>query len=64
MTDGAGQRLPYVQSIAGCLPAAIGDHGLSEAELAATLAKLAPHLGRLADDERLGKRRCSASQHR
>ncbi len=55
MTDGAGQRLPYVQSIAGCLPAAIGDHGLSEAELAATLAKLAPHLGRLADDERLGK---------
>ncbi|MEQ1614172.1 MAG: glucose-6-phosphate isomerase [Hyphomicrobiaceae bacterium] len=48
-------RLPYVQSIAGCLPGAIGEHGLSESELLATLAKLSPHLTRLADDEMLGR---------
>ena len=48
-------RLPYVQSIAGCLPGAIGEHGLSEAELASWLAKLAPHLSRLADDDALNR---------
>ena len=51
----AAARLPYVQSIAGCLPGAIGAHGLSEAELAAWLAKLAPHLTRLADDDALNR---------
>jgi glucose-6-phosphate isomerase len=54
-TTVTSQRLPYVQSIAGCLPGAIGKHGLSESELAATLAKLAPHLTRLADDDVLGR---------
>ena len=48
-------RLPYVQSIAGCLPGAIGEYGLSEAELASWLAKLAPHLSRLADDDALNR---------
>jgi glucose-6-phosphate isomerase len=48
-------RLPYVQSIAGCLPGAIGEHGLSESELASWLAKLAPHLSRLADDDALNR---------
>ena len=48
-------RLPYVQSIAGCLPGAIGAYGLSEAELASWLAKLAPHLSRLADDDALNR---------
>ena len=48
-------RLPYVQSIAGCLPGAVGAHGLSESELAGWLTKLAPHLNRLADDDALNR---------
>ena len=51
----AAPRLPYVQSIAGCLPGAVGPHGLSEVELAGWLAKLAPHLTRLADDDALNR---------
>jgi glucose-6-phosphate isomerase len=54
-TGAAAQRLPYVQSIAGCLPGAIGDHGLSETELAAALTQLAPHLTRLIDDDIMGR---------
>ncbi len=48
-------RLPYVQSIAGCLPGAIGEHGLNETELASWLTKLAPHLSRMADDDALNR---------
>ncbi len=55
MTSTSTAQLPYVQSIAGCLPGTIGDHGLGEAELAAILAKLAPHLTRLADDDVMGR---------
>jgi len=51
----ASPRLPYVQSIAGCLPGAIGEHGLSESELLALLGQISPHLTRLADDEMLGR---------
>lgn len=46
---------PYLQSIAGSLPAAIGQHGLSEAELGDWLGRVAPHLSRLADDDVLGR---------
>ena len=51
----AAPQLPYVQSIAGCVSGAIGDHGLSESELLAFLGKLSPHLARLVDDEMLGR---------
>jgi glucose-6-phosphate isomerase len=47
---GAGER--YRQSIAGCLEAAIGRHGLSEAELGRWLDRLAPAIGRLKADYR------------
>jgi len=40
----------YRQSIAGCLEGAIGRHGLSQAELASWLDRLAPALSRLQDD--------------
>lgn len=41
---------PFVQSVTGCLASAIGPHGLSDAELARSLAKLTPELARLKDD--------------
>jgi glucose-6-phosphate isomerase len=47
---GAGQ--PYRQSVAGCLDAAIGRHGLSEAVLAPWLDRLGPALARLQEDYR------------
>ncbi|MFL5519803.1 MAG: glucose-6-phosphate isomerase [Gemmatimonadales bacterium] len=45
----------YRQSIAGCLDGAIGSHGLSEAQLARWLGRLAPALARLKEDERSGR---------
>jgi len=42
----------YHQSIAGCLDGAIGRHGLSEAELASWLDRLAPAIAGLQDDYR------------
>ncbi len=53
--QGATGGLPYVQSIAGCLPAAVGTFGLSESELGLWLGKLGPHLTRLTDDDALGR---------
>lgn len=46
---------PYVQSIAGCLDGAIGDHGLDTATLASWLAKLSPALERLKQDYSTGR---------
>ncbi len=48
--DDAGH--PYRQSIAGCLDAAIGPYGLSEAELGRWLERLTPAIARLQDDYR------------
>ncbi len=45
----------YRQSIAGCLEGAIGRHGLSQAEFAAWLDRLAPALTGLQDDYRTGR---------
>jgi glucose-6-phosphate isomerase len=39
--------LPYVQSVNGCLEAAIGGHGLAAADLSARLARLEPGLAAL-----------------
>jgi glucose-6-phosphate isomerase len=47
----AGQAF-YSQSVDGCLDAAIGGHGLSEAELTRWRDRLAPAIGRLQDDYR------------
>src|SRR5689334_1307008 len=46
------QPLPYTQSIAGCLDGAIGEHGLTGAELARWLDPLAPAIAALQDDYR------------
>jgi glucose-6-phosphate isomerase len=46
---------PYRQSIAGCLSGAIGEHGLSEAELGRWLDKLGPALHDLKDDHATGR---------
>jgi len=48
-------NLPYSQSIAGCLGGAIGSHGLSEAQLASWLGRLAPAIARLKEDHRSGR---------
>ena len=48
-------NLPYSQSIAGCLGSAIGSHGLSEAQLASWLGRLAPAIARLKEDHRSGR---------
>jgi glucose-6-phosphate isomerase len=53
MRDESG--LLYKQSIAGCLEAAIGQHGLSDIELARWLDRLAPAVARLQDDCRSGR---------
>jgi len=45
----------YRQSIAGCLTGAIGEHGLSEAELGRWLGKLAPALHDLKADHASGR---------
>jgi glucose-6-phosphate isomerase len=45
----------YAQSTAGCLEAAIGRHGLSEAEHARWLDRLSPAIARLQDDYRTGR---------
>src|SRR5262245_39121050 len=45
----------YRQSIAGCLGGAIGEHGLSEAELGRWLEKLAPALHDLKADHASGR---------
>ncbi|MGE0025314.1 MAG: glucose-6-phosphate isomerase [Hyphomicrobium sp.] len=45
----------YRQSIAGCLTGAIGEHGLSEAELGRWLEKLAPALHDLKADHASGR---------
>jgi glucose-6-phosphate isomerase len=42
----------YTHSIAGCLASAIGRHGLSEAEYAGWLGRLAPAIARLKEDYR------------
>jgi glucose-6-phosphate isomerase len=42
----------YRQSIAGCLDGVIGQHGLSQAELARWLDRLAPAIARLKEDYR------------
>src|SRR5262245_40738550 len=44
--------LPFTQSIAGCLASSIGEHGLSDAELASWLGKLAAPLAELKDSYR------------
>jgi glucose-6-phosphate isomerase len=44
--------LPYTQSIAGCLEAAIGKHGLSASELQRWLDPLVPAIAALQDDYR------------
>jgi glucose-6-phosphate isomerase len=46
------QTATYRQSIAGCLEGAIGRYGLSEAELAPWLDRLAPAIARLKEDYR------------
>src|SRR5262249_28040395 len=51
----ASSSIPYRQSIAGCLSGAIGEHGLSEAELGLWLAKLAPALHDLKADYASGR---------
>jgi glucose-6-phosphate isomerase len=43
-------RMPYRQSIAGCLAGAIGSHGLSQRELDGWLDRLAPALAELKAD--------------
>ncbi len=45
-------RSGYTHSIAGCLSAAIGEHGISEAELKVWLDRLAPAVEALKDDYR------------
>ena len=45
-----GTAKTYTQSIAGCLDSAIGEHGLSDASLAAWLKRAEPHLAALRDD--------------
>jgi glucose-6-phosphate isomerase len=50
----AGQATRYQQSVAGCLELVIGAHGLSEAALAAWLARLQPHLDALRRDHASG----------
>ena len=45
-------EVPYRQSIAGCLEGAIGQHGLSEAELARWLDRLKPAIAGLQEDYR------------
>src|SRR5262245_62261060 len=44
--------LPFTQSIAGCLASSIGEHGLTDAELASWLGKLAAPLAELQDSYR------------
>lgn len=46
---------PYSHSIAGCLDAAIGPHGLGEAELVRSVEQLAPALEALKTDHREGR---------
>lgn len=46
---------PYRQSIAGCLSGAIGEHGLTESELARWLERLAPALHDLKADYATGR---------
>jgi glucose-6-phosphate isomerase len=53
--DGHPGRCLYRQSIAGCLDGTIGRHGLSEAELARWLDRLAPAITRLKEDYRTGR---------
>src|SRR5687768_18606375 len=48
-------HVPYTQSIAGCLDGAIGRHGLSQADLARWLGRLASGIARLQDDYRTGR---------
>jgi glucose-6-phosphate isomerase len=48
-------HLPYSQSIAGCLDGAIGRRGLSGADLARWLDRLAPAIARLKEDCRTGR---------
>lgn len=43
-------QLPYVQSVAGCMQAAIAANGLSAADQARYLGQLEPHLAALRDD--------------
>ena len=45
-------RAPYTQSIAGCLSGAIGEHGLTDAELKVWLDRLGPAIEGLKDDYR------------
>jgi glucose-6-phosphate isomerase len=54
-TSPAPSSAPYRQSIAGCLSGAIGEHGLSEAELGGWLAKLGPALHDLKADYASGR---------
>jgi glucose-6-phosphate isomerase len=49
-TTSAGRGGLYQHDVAGCLAAAIGDHGLSPAMLAAWLDRLQPELARLKAD--------------
>ena len=49
-STGTTGHLPYVQSVAGCLESAIGRHGLSEAQFASWLDRLAPAVAALKDD--------------
>jgi glucose-6-phosphate isomerase len=51
--SGAGQL--YRQSVSGCLDGAIGAHGLAEAELGASLERLAPAIARLQEDYACGR---------
>jgi glucose-6-phosphate isomerase len=44
--------LPFRQSIAGCLASSIGEHGLTDAELASWLSKLAAPVAELQDSYR------------
>src|SRR5262249_22558157 len=44
--------LPFTQSIAGCLASSIGEHGLSDAELASWLSKLAAPMAELQESYR------------
>jgi len=50
--DGGAARVPYTHSIAGCLSGAIGQHGLTEAELKVWLDRLVPAVEALKDDYR------------
>jgi glucose-6-phosphate isomerase len=51
-TSAALAALPYRHSFTGCLDAAIGRHGLSEAELARWLDRLRPAIAGLQEDHR------------